>query len=371
MDKSDFFKSGEVGKNLTPTDFDLKKVEKVRPERLRELTATYFFVYQLIEVAELIQKKKPLSFFIPSLAHMRELFLSMLVTPWLLTNPPQSPNVRDYIKSGEFAERLSHAFLYSLAVFVSVLMVLIPQIANKFMGGFPFGIAGTVIFIFAGSTGSSFSMAKARLGGTLMGDLFVFVFFKIITPNPYSITATATGFVVFMTLISVDFPDIAMVSIFVGLSTLFSNPNTQEFEKYIVSSLLQTLVGIGIILVIYSFKWFTNSTRNLLVSNYTVAMHMLRRAVVHSAFIIDNVGGEEAMVEFDFKSSFPLVHKARDILAAQIGILSEVQSEPSFWRPPVRIDDNKVIIRELKSICEHVEWLACSRRVPSCVREKG
>ena len=135
-----------------------------------------------------------------------------------------------------------------------------------------------------------------------------------------------------MALISTDYAEIAGVAMYVGISSLYTRiGSTTSMEIYIVNSLFETFVGATIILLVYSFKWWTTSADLLLREKYKESMTLLRTSIIYCAFVVDNVGGDKAEILFDHHSVFPSIEKIKQNLIVQNNLLSDISEQVFFF----------------------------------------
>ena len=104
---------------------------------IKELIASYFFIFELLRFGETVRDFQPQQFLQPSISNISSGLKSVFVDAWSLKSS-NSKTVSEYLKSSEFRERISYSFMYSLAVTIACLPILIPYLKKFFNVNFLF-----------------------------------------------------------------------------------------------------------------------------------------------------------------------------------------------------------------------------------------
>ena len=106
--------------NASTTKQNTQEPMELKELNIKELSASYFFLMQLMGISLKIQKFDflPLSCF--SFFPLKEGLYNIL-SAWFLTSPPHFPTVSSYLKSNAFVQRLTYSVMFSISILISCL----------------------------------------------------------------------------------------------------------------------------------------------------------------------------------------------------------------------------------------------------------
>eukprot|EP01091_Cochliopodium_minus_P011294 TRINITY_DN3165_c0_g1_i1.p1 TRINITY_DN3165_c0_g1~~TRINITY_DN3165_c0_g1_i1.p1 ORF type:complete len:788 (+),score=171.64 TRINITY_DN3165_c0_g1_i1:18-2381(+) len=329
--------------------------------QINEFLSIYFFIFNLygigMRMVQHKEQKKMKWSWMPIWEGTREAIYDIWV--WV---SPENPSFRQYISSRQFFERLEHAILFGIAVVISVLFCFIKPISQRFYNSFPSTIATTTVLIFGDNSASTWRLSLMRLGGTVLGNLYVFMMTQIIVvgESRYEEVVLVTLFVGGMSFLSLEFQELVSVATFVSIQSFFPTTPPPSFVNFAYNTILQTFMSGLIVIGLSSYKWFFNFGREKLKKIYLLSLLTIQDCTLDcfSSLLHLGEGGDiEKMIEGggynNVKVKVLKIKRLTMLLPRFSFLLSE---EPYLWRFPLHLEILKKIRLQMEELQTEITW---------------
>eukprot|EP01091_Cochliopodium_minus_P015013 TRINITY_DN5234_c1_g1_i1.p2 TRINITY_DN5234_c1_g1~~TRINITY_DN5234_c1_g1_i1.p2 ORF type:complete len:479 (+),score=105.26 TRINITY_DN5234_c1_g1_i1:1398-2834(+) len=341
----------------------MKKTKKksLKKNYFNELSATYFFVLNLIEIAKSVQKldyqrsPKSCANFIQGLKEIPFI--------WSLSAPGKLEWInKEYLKSKEFKNRIITAFMFALVVLTASITIMWNKFSNKFYNNFPMSILTNAIFIFNKSSESSFQLSRIRIWGTIIGSCYAILVLKLIVSegNPYTITVFNSLFSTFISFFSPEYPGIASVASFVSISVLYQRPsNIADYDVFALNIIVQAFIGAIIAVIFYLWQFYTSSNRKIMRRNISDVLKNFSQTIGQCLDVFEDFGKD---LENEKKNKY---YKGIDTnmvwikakVKDQRNLAFAILEEPSLNKVPINVFLAQKLFEYMDQLSDIMYWM--------------